>query len=277
MVKFIVPAQHTWFVRGSSSDHPLALDFGFRTSVPGSENQPLYAGVHGADSCKVARKRNLEDGGNVIDIQVETPTNTIFISFMHMQNQSPLAVGTDLLWNTVVGNMGTTGTSTGNHVHIIMAVCPKGTSVDSMYSYRVDPKPYYNYLKDWTNSADNAFPYITLDGGGEPLRQIRSGDVLTFRNTTGKGVKVMSNQIYKVIKVEGKGVILELVSEDKPSKVGTQVTINKGETLYNAKGSAYPSKTTKSHVVTISEDLGELLGFSASWLQGVDKAYIKRK
>lgn len=275
MVKFIVPAQYTWFVRGSSPDHPNALDFGYRSAFPGSENQPLISGVYGADRVEIARHRVTSDGGNIVDIRVETPTNTIYLSFMHMQNPSPLPVGTLLNWESVVGNMGTTGSSSGNHVHIIMAVCPKGTQVESMYSYRVDPKPYFYYLKGWTNPADDAMPWTTLDS--EHLRQLRSGDVLTFKDTTGKGVTIMSEQIYKVKYVKGNEVTLELITENKTSKVGTQVTIRTGETLYDSKGNAYPLKTSKAHTVTISEDHGELLGFSASWLQGVSKAYIKRK
>lgn len=274
MVKYIVPAQHTWLVRGSSAEHPNAVDFGWLTSVAGSKNQPLYAGVYGADECKVARIRSLVDGGNVIDIRVETPTNTIYLSYMHMQNPSPLAVGTSLNWDTVVGNMGTTGTSTGEHVHIIMAVCPKGTPVDRMYDYRVDPKPYFRYLEGWTNASDNAMPWTNLDG--DSLRQIRSGDVLTFKDSTGKGVKVMTNQTYKVKTVNGSKVELELISEEKPTMVGKKVTIKSGTTLYDKNGKAYPKQTTNQHTVTISEDLGTLLGFSASWLVGVSKAYIKK-
>lgn len=274
MVRLIAPAQYTWFVRGSTPEHPNAIDFGFRTSFPGSETQPLYAGVLDALEVKLERKRYAEDGGNIVDIRIETETNTMFLSFMHMLNPSPLPVGSSLTWGTIVGNMGNTGSSTGNHVHVILAVCPKGTPVENMYSYRVDPKPYYYYLEDWTNSADNELPWTTLDS--EHLRQLKYGDVLTFKNSNGERVNVMKDQTYKVTKITGNKVELELIGEET-SMVGKQVTIQAKTTLYNSKGQAYPSKTTQQHTVTISEDLGDLLGFSASWLVGVNKAYIKRK
>lgn len=52
-------------------------------------------------------------------------------------------------------------------------------------------------------------------------------------------------------------------------------TIPAGATLYDRNGSAYSKPTTAAHEVKVYEEVGDLRGFSASWLQGVSAAYFK--
>lgn len=165
-VTLIATPRYTHVTRGSSTEHPNAIDFGWNGN--GTQNQPLYSGVYGAIECKVARKRFIDGGsgsgatGHVIDIQFETPNYTCYRSSMHMATESPLAIGTVLQWDSVIGTMGSTGDSTGPHDHVILAICPKGTPVSEMYNYRVEPDSYYHYVNDW-HIADDKLPWVTLD------------------------------------------------------------------------------------------------------------------
>lgn len=52
-------------------------------------------------------------------------------------------------------------------------------------------------------------------------------------------------------------------------------TIPAGSTLYDRNGLAYRKPTTAAHEVKVYEEIGDLRGFSASWLQGVSAAYFK--
>ena len=68
------------------------------------------------------------------------------------------------------------------------------------------------------------------------------------------------------------------VTEVTPGPEGLKpylVTIPAGSTLYDRNGSAYSKQTTEAHEVKVYEEIGDLRGFSASWLQGVSSAYFK--
>ena len=67
-------------------------------------------------------------------------------------------------------------------------------------------------------------------------------------------------------------------TEVTPGKEGLKpylATIPAGSTLYDYKGAAYSKPTTAPHEVKVYEELGDLRGFSAPWLQGVSSAYFK--
>lgn len=67
-------------------------------------------------------------------------------------------------------------------------------------------------------------------------------------------------------------------TEVTPGKEGLKpylATIPAGSTLYDHKGVAYPKTTTVAHEVKVYEEIADLRGFSASWLQGVPAAYFK--
>lgn len=51
--------------------------------------------------------------------------------------------------------------------------------------------------------------------------------------------------------------------------------IGKGELLYNENGKAYGIKTTKAHTVIIEREKDGMGNFKASWLIGVNNAWVK--
>ena len=216
-ITLIATPRYTHVSRGSSSVHPQAIDFGWNGE--GTQNQPLYCGIIGSSDVTVARKRFTPGGpgsgstGHVIDIRFETENHTCYRSSMHMREASPLAVGTRLEWNSVIGTMGSTGDSTGPHDHVILAICPKGTPVESMYAYRVTPDQYYHYLNDW-HVADNKLPWVDLDGGGEEVPTPSDKLVITFENTNSIGKEFFTmSDIYKLVSVKGNVATLEKVVE----------------------------------------------------------------
>lgn len=213
-ITLIATPRYTWLSRGSSPIHPQAIDFGWNGS--GTQNQPLYSGIIGSSDVSVARKRFTDGGigsgatGHVIDIRFETENYTCYRSSMHMKEASPLAIGTRLKWNTVIGTMGSVGDSTGEHDHVILAICPKGTPVEQMYNYRVEPDQYYHYLNDW-HVADNELPWVDLNGGEEAPSPTENRLVITFEDTkVGKEYFEMGNT-YKLVSVEGNKATLEKV------------------------------------------------------------------
>lgn len=63
----------------------------------------------------------------------------------------------------------------------------------------------------------------------------------------------------------------------KPNFKTYTFTIPKGATLYDANGKAYPAKTTQAHKVTIINEKGNLGNFKATWLKGVNNAWVTVK
>ena len=61
--------------------------------------------------------------------------NDLYTHYYHQCKASPVSVGTSVSQGDVIGYVGTTGTSTGNHLHI-------GVSIGAMWSGFVDPAPY---------------------------------------------------------------------------------------------------------------------------------------
>lgn len=84
-----------------------------------NRNSPMLVAV--AEGV-VASKGSLSSGyGNFVVIQHTFPgAGTIYALYGHMRSPSPLAVGTKVSRGDVVGQMGTTGTSTGIHLHFTL-------------------------------------------------------------------------------------------------------------------------------------------------------------
>lgn len=61
--------------------------------------------------------------------------NGLYTHYYHQKQTSPIAVGESVTQGQVIGYVGTTGSSTGNHLHIAV-------SLNSMWSNFVDPAPY---------------------------------------------------------------------------------------------------------------------------------------
>lgn len=275
-VTLIATPRYTWKVRGSSSEHPNAIDFGWNGA--GTQNQPLYCGVYGAIECKVARKRFIDGGsgsgatGHVIDIRFETPNYTCYRSSMHMATESPLAIGTPLNWDSVIGTMGSTGDSTGPHDHVILAICPKGTPVEEMYNYRVRPDDYYYYANNW-HTADNLLPWITL-GESPSTTPGDNGQSLDIGHMVEVDGVIKMSEKYEVIKVDGDIITLKRIT-NIASNLGKWLNINGKTTLYNSAGKEYPAPAGQQRSMIINEEKGDFYRVSSTAFNP-NVVYIKK-
>jgi murein DD-endopeptidase MepM/ murein hydrolase activator NlpD len=84
---------------------------------------PIYPPMSG----KVVRSWLDEKGG--WSVMVEHP-NGYVTGYAHMRSQSPLKVGDEVEANTVIGSVGSTGKSTGPHVHYTVRQSRAGPKVD---------------------------------------------------------------------------------------------------------------------------------------------------
>jgi murein DD-endopeptidase MepM/ murein hydrolase activator NlpD len=97
---------------------------------------PLYPPMSG----KVIKNWYSEDGG--WSILVEHP-NGYVSGYAHMRGKSPLAEGSEVESGTIVGSVGSTGKSTGPHVHYTVRQSRAGPKVDPNavdWGQTVDPK-----------------------------------------------------------------------------------------------------------------------------------------
>lgn len=183
------------------------------------------------------------------------------------------------------GDADPSGLTTGVHVHFEMAHGHETSRVlGSGGRYHIKNPCYIdeiffkngatvvnqNASGNW--KGDKTFNFKEYDGLEPPSSNIKEGQLVTFENTN-EEVKVSKR--YEVIKVNGKEITMREVEQGSPSYVGKTMTIKRGTTLYDKNGKAYPSKTTNDHSVKVTDQNGNLLGFSASWLVGVSKAYFK--
>ena len=75
--------------------------------------------------------------GNYTVFKYDKKNNTIIYRFLHLKNRTSIKVGEKVKQQTVVGYMGSTGYSTGTHLHFEYWICPKG------YKYRPSDRGKY--------------------------------------------------------------------------------------------------------------------------------------
>ena len=120
------------------ADH-ISSYYGYRSTSVGSTNHkgidiwaPSGTTIFAvADGVVVANGYNSSAGYYVILYHGDD----LYTHYYHQCQASPVSVGTSVSQGTVIGYVGTTGTSTGNHLHF-------GVSIGAMWSGFVDPAPY---------------------------------------------------------------------------------------------------------------------------------------
>lgn len=131
--------------------------FGWRGAVPGVPHSiplfhdaqdyaapsgtPLYAAMNG-----VISENGFQYGGLGNYVKIRRGIYTL--TYGHMLNRSPLKVGTTVKANQQIGKVGSTGASTGPHVHFGLAIGSKA----------VDPVPFINKKRKRTMKK-----YLTKD------------------------------------------------------------------------------------------------------------------
>lgn len=96
--------------------------------------------------------------GNYTVFKYDKKNNTIIYRFLHLKNRTTIKVGEKVKQQTVVGYMGSTGYSTGTHLHFEYWICPKGYKYrpSDRGKYAVDPlKHCYLFDNQTANKSIN--------------------------------------------------------------------------------------------------------------------------
>lgn len=97
--------------------HPIYKRLKLHTGLDlgASEGVPIYALANGV---VVSKSSGTGYGNYVVIYHGQIGHRHYFSSYAHMVEACPLSIGTPVYNHTVIGKVGTTGTSTGNHLHI---------------------------------------------------------------------------------------------------------------------------------------------------------------
>lgn len=139
---------------GSSGELHRGIDLANYQDV--IKNPPLYSMINGV----VYDKFYSDSFGNTIILKAD---NGMGFLYAHMMNESPLSIGNRVTPETIVGYVGTTGISTGIHLHLEMQDL---TNHDWVYkapaSYYTNPATFMGI----NNSVDGTIYYYE---GGTPV------------------------------------------------------------------------------------------------------------
>jgi len=120
--------------------HPISGETSFHSGIDwsgGGINHPIYATQRG----EIISNHWSNSGGWVVHIK--HLDDTYYSAYLHLDSQSPISVGSVVSKGEEIGTMGTTGSSTGIHLHFEIA-----TSSNGFYSENgtIDPKIYLEML-----------------------------------------------------------------------------------------------------------------------------------
>lgn len=101
------------------------------------EGEKVYA-IYDSTLVEEGYDKNL---GNYTVFKYDKKNNTIIYRFLHLKNRTTIKVGEKVKQKAIVGYMGSTGYSTGTHLHFEYWICPKGYNYkfSDRGKYAVDP------------------------------------------------------------------------------------------------------------------------------------------
>lgn len=181
-----------------------ALDLGWsaKANNPNQDVLAIWDGV-------VIDTSYYNDGGNVVGLELEwNSTHKMWVLLQHMQNKAIVKVGDKVKRNQKLGNMGNTGISKGNHVHVRMALVPINAkySINEMGKYtRLYP---YDYLYQYPNQDVTDMKVLPKDTTPK-LTNVKG--VLTVTTDKGLNERTEPNTKAKVVKTNKKGTKLNYV------------------------------------------------------------------
>lgn len=133
--KYRYPVNFIAITQYYSTKH-MAIDLGWSSSN-GGKNQSIYACYEGT----VITNSYANDAGNFVAIRHD---NGDISRYLHLNKKSNLFVGQRVQKGEKIGNMGTTGRSTGNHLHFDLTKNGvRVNPIDYLYVYS-DQKVYSN-------------------------------------------------------------------------------------------------------------------------------------
>lgn len=146
-------------ITGVTAYH-YGVDFGWNKY----QGEPIYA-PHDAQVVLESFDNNL---GNYIVLMHEKADQRIITRYLHMKSRSTLKSGDNIKRKEIIGYMGSSGYSTGTHLHFEYWICPKNyiyNYVDRS-KYAVDPLKYC-YLFDDQNASSSSIEDL-IKVVGEP-------------------------------------------------------------------------------------------------------------
>lgn len=135
------------------SSYHYAVDLGWNKY----QGEPIYASYDGT----VVLEEYDNNLGNYIVLMHDKKDNRIITRYLHMKNRSTLKKGTKVKRGQVIGYMGTTGQSTGTHLHFEYWICPKNYTYNyaDRSKYAVDPLKYC-YLFENQQASSKSLPKL---------------------------------------------------------------------------------------------------------------------
>ncbi len=155
------PISNGYVVRGKSWDH---LGYDLSSSNKSIAVYPIASGVVHAiytDSCTTdypnwCRRMGYSCNGNAKIVVVKHNYNGSFIysSYVHLGAYGSISVGSFVSQSTVIGYMGTSGCSSGPHLHLEIGTCfwkNGGCNYDTYKTRLLNPGNLISFPGSWTN------------------------------------------------------------------------------------------------------------------------------
>ena len=153
---FSRPIDYGYIVRGMGGGH---LGYDLSSSNRNIAVHPIAAGsVHAiyTDACTTSYWCNYWCNGNAKIVVVKHNYNGSYIysSYVHLSSYGNISVGQYVSKDSIIGYMGTTGCSTGEHLHLEIADCHwknGGCSYNAYTNRLIDPGNLINFPGNWSN------------------------------------------------------------------------------------------------------------------------------
>lgn len=163
MIYFKFPWDRIGITQYYSSKHQAIDNAG---TVSGKTNKYAYLPCE----AKILKNTYYSDYGYAVEYEAKDERGTFVMADGHLKKKSSLVVGKTYPMSTIIGEIGTSGTSTGNHDHFRMALNGKRVNpLDYLYVYEgqfvhSDDVKKVKYLKDVAKTYEvivDEIPYFT--------------------------------------------------------------------------------------------------------------------
>ena len=200
------------------------------------EGEKVYA-IYDSTLVEEGYDKNL---GNYTVFKYDKKNNTIIYRFLHLKNRTSIKVGEKVKQQTVVGYMGSTGYSTGTHLHFEYWICPKGYNYkfSDRGKYAVDPLKHC-YLFD-NQTANKSINLLTRVLGTSKKKEnvqdaheaIRPTDI---NKTPEKMKEYLTSDEYKLYKLIYIRTLASLMKDAKT--LATTIILDNNDYKFKASGS----------------------------------------
>lgn len=138
-----------WISRPYIKNTHYGIDFGW-SSKHGGANQPIYAAADGKVCAVKDNDKTNKSWGNYVKID---HGNNVYTLYGHLRQGAQVKKGQTVKKGELIGYMGNTGHSFGNHLHFELYLGGSGTK------YRVNALGYLYYDKDQYMDPDTEAEY----------------------------------------------------------------------------------------------------------------------